>query len=208
MWHPEVLPVDWAAVAVTLEELGLLQDACLAGDTGLALRLGHRASAGLDMLVPAPFSGADWQERLTGVPNLRDVAVGPNILRADVRGIKVSVVHDTTPLLFPTDPLGSLQVADVRDIACMKIAAIAAGGIRLDFVDLHAATAQVDLGTLLDLFFRKYADTRYSRADILRALTHFAGAEAEPMPEMRLPTTWSDVRGYFERTIPTLARPE
>jgi hypothetical protein len=208
MWHPEVLPVDWAAVAVALEELGLIQDAYLAGDTGLALRLGHRVSASLDMLVSAPFSGDEMHERLKGVPSLRDVAVGPNILRADVRGIKVSMVHDPTPLLFPTDPLGSLQVADARDIACMKIAAIAAGGTRLDFVDLHAATAHVDLGTLLDLFFRKYADTRYSRADILRALTHVTEAEAGPMPDMRLPVTWTDVRGYFERTIPTLVRPE
>lgn len=204
MWHPEVLPAGWAPVAAALDELGLLRDAYLAGGTGLALRFGHRTSIDLDLMVPEPFSSEAIRDRLDGQPGLQNLELAPNTLHAELRGIKISFLNYRYPLLFPTDPLGDLQVADARDIACMKLAAVANRGSRRDFVDLYAASTRFGLPELLDLFHRKYAGVAYNRTHILKALTHFEDAEEEPMPNMLIPCEWTDVRNYFERTVPTL----
>lgn len=204
MWHPEVLPPEWAPAAAELEELGLLSDACLVGGTGLALHFGHRASNDLELMLPVPFATGGVRDRLKGQPGLRILELTPDSLRATLRGITVSFRHDSNPLLFPTDPLAGLQVADARDIACMKIAAIAQRGTRYDFVDLHAASTRFGLASLLELFRRKYAAAADNRTHILASLTHFDEAENEPMPRMLIPREWDAVRTYFAREVAAL----
>lgn len=204
MWHPEVLPPEWAPAAAELEGLGLLSDACLVGGTGLALHFGHRASNDLELQLALPFSTEGVRDRLKGQPGLRILALSPDALRATVRGVTVSFRHDGDPLLFPTDPLAGLQVADARDIACMTIAALALRGTRNDFVDLHAASTRFGLASLLELFRRKYASATGNSAHILASLTKFDEAEAEPMPRMLIPLEWDAVRGYFAREVASL----
>ncbi|MCR4376164.1 MAG: nucleotidyl transferase AbiEii/AbiGii toxin family protein [Acidobacteria bacterium] len=204
--HPEVLPEGWASVAVELDELGLLNDAYLAGGTGLALRFGHRVSIDLDLMLPVPFSSEDVRDRLQGRPGLRHLELAPHTLHAEMRGITISFLHYRYPLLFPTDPLGGLQVADARDIACMMAAAISDRGGRRDFVDLYVAGQTFGLAQILDWFDRKYSGVSYSRTHLLKALTHFGDAEDEPLPALLIPLNWSDVRRYFETEAPTLLR--
>ena len=43
------------------------------------------------------------------------------------------------PVLFPSAPFLEVAVADPRDIACMKISALASRGTKRDFVDLYVA---------------------------------------------------------------------
>jgi hypothetical protein len=72
-------------------------------------------------------------------------------------------------------------VADVRDIALMKLAAISGRGSRKDFIDLH--TILRDGPTLRDHFAllpRKYGASRINAYRSLKSLTHFDDAEAEP----------------------------
>lgn len=66
------------------------------------------------------------------------------------------------PVLFPTGGFEGVTAADPRDIACMKITAIASRGTKRDFVDLYQCARQFGLQELLGLFTRKYAETRYS----------------------------------------------
>jgi hypothetical protein len=55
MWHRETITPATEAALVELRGAGLLDQACVAGGTGLALRLGHRRSLDLDFLVPEMF---------------------------------------------------------------------------------------------------------------------------------------------------------
>ena len=204
MWHPEVLPERWASVAVELGVLGLLNDAYLAGGTALALRFGHRVSTDLDVMLAAPFSSEDVRDRLQGRYGLRHLEFAEHTLHAELRGITISFLYDGDPLLFPTDPLGGLQVADARDIACMKLAAVSNRGSRRDFIDLYVAGQTFGLAHILDWFDRKYSSASYSRTHLLKALTDFAAAEGEPLPAMLIPLAWPDVRLYFETEAPPL----
>jgi hypothetical protein len=198
MWHPEVLPPEWASVAVELDELGLLTDAYMAGGTALALRFGHRVSGDLELMSPVPFSSEETRERLLDRPEVLHLEYAQHTLRAEIRGIQICILHHPHPLLFPTDPLGGLQIADARDVACMTTAAVINRGHRQDFVDLYVAAQEFGLASILDWMDRKYAVAPFERARVLQALTEFSDAEKEPMPELLTPIEWADVRRFFE----------
>jgi hypothetical protein len=117
----------------------------------------------------------------------------------------VSFIGYVYPLLFPTTEYSGVAVADPRDIACMKLSAIAGRGARRDFVDLYVAARRFGLREILRLFSRKYAQAAYSRLHLLKSLTYFDDAEKDPMPHALMPLDWSDVRRYFIRESAGLA---
>jgi hypothetical protein len=102
-------------------------------------------------------------------------------------------------------PFFDVPVADPRDIACMKVTAIASRGTKRDFVDLYVASERCGLPTILDLFARKYAKTGYNKLHIPKSLTYFADAEKDPMPHMLVPLDWHDVKRYSQRESPRLS---
>jgi hypothetical protein len=198
MWHPEVLPPAWASVAVELDELGLLTDAYMAGGTALALRFGHRRAGDLELMSPTPFSSEEARERLLDRPEVLNLEYAEHTLRAEIRGIQICILHCRYPLLFPTDPLGGLQIADARDVACMTAASVINRGHRQDFVDLYVAGQAFGMAQIFEWMDRKYAVAPFERARVLQALTEFSDAEQEPMPDLLTPIEWADVRRYFE----------
>jgi len=203
-WHSETIAPAAARVLDALRETGVLEGAYLAGGTGLALHLGHRRSVDLDLFFTQPFDEDAILQRLQGMTDLTIVARATQTLHLTVEGVKVSFLGYAYPLLFPPSPFRSAPIADPRDIACMKITAIASRGTRRDFVDLYAACKLVSLPELLMLFDRKYAGTPYNRLHVLKSLTWFGDAEKDPMPHMLVPIEWSDVRRFFEREAPRL----
>ena len=106
------------------------------------------------------------------------------------------------PVLFPLARFLEVRIADARDIACMKISAIASRGTKRDFVDLYAAAQRWGLAESLRLFDRKYAQTAYSEIHILKSLTFFEDADKDPMPHVLTPIDWSEVKRFFLREIP------
>jgi hypothetical protein len=204
-WHPEVLPDGWMQAADDLSRTSVLEGFYLAGGTGLALQYGHRRSADLDLFREAPFESAHVADLLRGQQGLARVALQKGTAHFTLRGVKVSLLHYPYPVLFPPRAYQGLQVADQRDIGCMKIQAIGDRGSRRDFVDLYLVASREGLGTLFECFSRKYASVAYSRTHYLKALTYFADAEAEPMPAMLVPLDWAVVTAFFTVEAPRLS---
>jgi hypothetical protein len=119
----------------------------------------------------------------------------------------VQFLHYPYRLLRPLQQTKYGPTADPLDIALMKLLAISQRGSKRDFVDLacflrqHPHTA---LGDLLELLVRKYG--KINRAHQLRALVYFADAEGEPMPRMRWPLEWGEVKGQLEKEVRELLR--
>lgn len=203
-WHPEVLPEGWVLAAADLEGRSALSGFYLAGGTGLALQLGHRRSVDLDLFTEHSFESTHVRDRLRGLEDLRNVRLAPGTVHLELHGVKVSFLHYPYPLLFPTRVLDPVDVADPRDIAVMKLEAVANRGSRRDFIDLFQLTRTFGLAELFEWFGRKYAAVPYDRVHLLKALTYFADAEEEPMPEMLVPIRWDDVREYFRGEAPRL----
>ena len=203
-WHREVLPEGWAQAAADLAAALVLDGFYLAGGTGLALQRGHRRSIDLDLFRQSDFSSTALRDRLRGLEGLRKLETAPGTVHLELHEVKVSFLHYPYPLLFDVRPFEPLAIADLRDIACMKLEAVANRGSRRDFVDLYVTATTYGLPQIFDWFERKYASVRYSRTHLFKALTYFEDAEEDPMPEMFLPVDWSEVKGFFTREVPRL----
>jgi hypothetical protein len=200
-WHPEVIT---SSTEQTLHDLSIssLGDFYLAGGTGLALQFGHRSSEDLDFFTKDLFDEEALIQRVQQTPGFSVVAKAPATVHANIRETKVSFLGYDYPVLFPLARFLEVRIADARDIACMKISAIASRGTKRDFVDLYASAQRWDLGELLRLFDQKYAQSAYKKIHILKSLTFFEDAEKDPMPHLLTPVDWGEVKRFFLRQTP------
>ncbi len=203
-WHPETITRETETTLRVLRDRAIVGDAYLAGGTGLALRFGHRLSVDLDFFLEHPFQEEFLLQKIQDLPGVAVVERAQQTLHLTIGGTKVSFLGYSYPLLFPLATFLDVPIADPRDIACMKITAIASRGTKRDFVDLHAACERFGLREVLTLFSKKYARTGYNRLHILKSLTYFVDAEKDPMPHMLLPLDWETVKQFFQREAPHL----
>lgn len=204
MWHREAIT---EAVERTLRDLQQISDLAnfyLAGGTGLALHVGHRRSIDLDLFTREPFDPEVILGKAEKLDGLRVLAKDLETLHLNIRETKVSFLGYRYPLLFPCDALHEVKVADPRDIACMKISAIAGRGTKRDFIDLYAVSKHHELEQLLACFKEKYAQANYSMVHVLKSLTYFEEAEKDPMPDMLVALNWERVKQFFATEVPRL----
>ena len=198
IWYRETITPSTEDVLRVLRGHGVTEGAYLAGGTGLALRFGHRRSVDLDFFLRETFDEERLLQRLEQLTGVSGVRRAPQTLHLLIRGVKVSFLGYAYPLLFAPASFDGVPVADSRDIACMKITAIASRGTKRDFVDLYAACQRLGLQEILSLFAQKYARTGYNHLHVLKSLTYFPDAEKDPMPHMLIPLEWGEVKRFFQ----------
>jgi predicted nucleotidyltransferase component of viral defense system len=197
VWHREAIRPQVERTLCDLQTLGSLDGFYLAGGTGLALYLGHRRSHDLDFFSGDPV---EPEGLIRGMKSLAGFAVAsqaPDTLHVTVQSIKVSFLAYPYPVLFPFATFLGVKVADPRDIACMKLSAIANRGTKRDFVDLYVMAKQCGLAHLLERFKQKYGEVNQSLTHVLKSLSWFEDADKDPMPDMLAPLPWEDVKLYF-----------
>ncbi len=208
-WHEEVL--DRAALAAAARLAPLLNgEFYLAGGTGLALREGHRVSLDLDLFSQTQVLDGQRRDRLVealrrgGGVEVRESRDGT--LHLVLNGTAVSLFHYAYPLLNPSEPWRGIPVASIEDIAAMKVSAVLGRGSKKDFLDVRRICRKQGLSYALEAARRRFPPDASFLTQALRALVYFEDAETEPMPRMLERVDWSDVRAYFEREVPRLAR--
>lgn len=192
--HPETLSPETRRVLEKISRESWLSNFYLAGGTALALQLGHRISVDLDFFSQKDFS----------LPLLKkDVAfVGEYVLTNEEDGtldgliddVKVTFLRYEYPLLYPLNSFEGVALADIRDIACMKLDAVSSRGSRKDFIDIFFLLERFSLDEMLDLFAKKYSHIQYNKLHLLKSLVYFSDAEDEPMPVMLRDVSWDDVK--------------
>lgn len=203
-WHEETTTLELVNTLRDLRHSSVLNPFYLAGGTGLALHLGHRHSADLDFFSPKTFNEDTLIQKVQNVAGFSLVAKDPGTLHARIRETKVSFLAFAYPLLFPCAAFLDVDVADSRDIACMKVSAIAGRGTKRDFIDLYAVSRDYGLPQILEWFKKKFAAANYNRVHLLKSLTYFEDAENDPLPDMLTPVSWEDVKRYFVNEVPPL----
>jgi hypothetical protein len=204
VWHQEVISNTTEGALRALRDAELLNHFYLAGGTGLALRLGHRLSQDLDFFAADLFDEESLLQHIQRLSGFLLVAKEPHTLHATIQGTKVSFLGYVYPVLFPSVQFLKVAVADPRDIACMKISAIASRGTKRDFVDLYVSAQQFGMSDLLQLFDRKYTQAGYNKLHILKSLTFFDDAEKDPAPHMLIPFDWNKVKHFFLQGVSRL----
>ncbi|MCD4847401.1 MAG: hypothetical protein K8R76_04340 [Candidatus Aegiribacteria sp.] len=118
-----------------------------------------------------------------------------------LRGIKLSFFRASSPFIFKGIEYRSFSIADIREIALMKLMTISNGGSRKDFIDLYIILrGETTLREYFRLLPDRYGTSRINTYNILKSLTYFKDAEKEPMPKMLVPFIWDECKAYFVRS--------
>jgi predicted nucleotidyltransferase component of viral defense system len=197
--HDEILNNVQQSALALLSQISEVQSFYLAGGTALALHLGHRESVDFDFFRQTDFIPQRLLNCLPTPPPLSVLQEERNTLTVMLHNVKISFFAYPHALIRPSlsGPCG-FEVADVPDIAAMKLAAIAGRGSRKDFVDVYFISQQcLPLREVFQLLPVKFPAHQYDLYHILRSLTYFADAEAEPIPRMLKPVAWEEIKRFF-----------
>ena len=198
--HFEILPPPTKKVFEWFRRQTFIEQFYLAGGTALALYFGHRTSIDLDFFSVGEFDPNTLQENLARFGTFDTAKKERNTLTGELKKVKLSFFKIPDQPIRPLLRLDSICVADLLDIALMKIMAIADRGTRRDFVDLYLLSQRfMPLEKLLALLPEKYGVWKYNLAHILRSLGYFVDAEQGQMPHMLEPLEWKTVKSFFHK---------
>jgi len=176
----------------------------LAGEAALVLHLGHRESIDFDFFQPDPFHSVQIVQALSTLGALRIESQTEDTLIATLSGVKVSFFQYPHPMIAPLHVCDGISVANLKDIAAMKIIAIAQRGVKKDFMDLHAL---LNAGWNFEAIFQcvelKYSNQKYNKMHLLKCLTYFEDAEHDPNPKMLMPVSWPTVKRDLQAAVKT-----
>ena len=212
MGNTPVVSNEQRAALASLSPLAREVGLHLVGGTAIALHLGHRRSADLDLFSRKP--GLDLERVRVGLikmlPRVQIIDISAVVLRARLGATPIDIVsYPYPPLSLPRRGTEGVPVAGLADLAAMKLAAIARRGLRRDFWDLHAITtgSRVGLGVAVRAYSRKFGTSEPDLYPVLQSLLFFDDAEAKPsMPRGLSTAGWAAIRQYFERAVPPMLR--
>jgi len=91
-----------------------------------------------------------------------------------------------------------IKLAQVKDIALMKLVAISDRGTKKDFFDLYEICQQtMSLDELFSLLPKKFVNVDYNKYHLLKSLVYFDDAETDPDPDMLKVISWEQVKKFF-----------
>ena len=198
MLHKETVLPSTLGILKGIQALPNVSELRLVGGTALALHIGHRKSVDLD-LFGSFDENMSFRSLLLNAGYAADGSETGTVQTLKVNGVKVDFVNYPYPWLNEGVSEAGMTLADIHDIAAMKLSAAANRGRKKDFIDIAFLLDKFSIEDLFDLYQRKFSVSEYSFA--LRGLTYFDDAEDDPMPEMLIPVTWKDVKRKIESAV-------
>jgi len=203
----DILTEKGQSILEILKDQPIIGQFYLAGGTGLALQLGHRRSLDLNFFTRTQFRTPELLPQIGKAGNVSLLREAKDTLTVEIAGTQLSFFRYVYRLLLPPiDFKGRLQIAQIPDIAAMKLTAISGRGSKKDFIDLFFVCKTFSLKELLEFLAKKYDSPSYSEYHILKSLVYFADAEEEPMPEMLSEVSWEEVKTFFQKEVKKLAQ--
>lgn len=174
----------------------------LAGGSACALQLGHRVSLDFDFFTQTKFQPRFLAKKLQQIVNLKIEQIEWGTILGQVGKTKFSLFYYDYPPLFPFKKFKGINVADLRDIAAMKIAAIGDRGTKRDFIDLYFICQQVPLEKCVALYDKKFKTLASNLVHILKSLNYFIDAEEDKRKaKMLKKVDWIEVKTFFQKEV-------
>ena len=206
MFKQTLFPDTFRAIQLT-SQIPVIQRAYLAGGTALALQIGHRMSVDLDFFTQEVFD-----ENMLGADLKRfsEFKLGQKAWRTIMGHIgetAFSLFYYEYPMLDKTESFEGIHLAGKKDIAAMKMHALADRGTKRDFIDMYFLAKEYSLDKILEFYDLKYGNLKEQFYHIVRALDYFADAEHEERSlQMLINVDWEEVKKFFETEAKRLAR--
>lgn len=164
----------------------------LVGGTSLALQLGHRISVDIDMFGNSDIDEIEFVTQLSKFGKVTVIKKSKSIIIFSIDGIKVDFVNYNYPLLEQIMIFDNIRLVSDKDVAAMKLNAIAGRGSRKDFIDLYFLMKKYTLKEMLSYYNQKYTDG--SAFMVIKSLSYFDDAEKEAMPVMLQNVSWETMK--------------
>lgn len=202
MLYRETVEFSTLELLRRLLSLEPFKDFALAGGTALALQYGHRISVDLDLFIGSSFN---TEEALQSIKETKSsfqiLGQGKNTLNLVIEGVKVDLLSHQYPQLSERVDLGGIRFMSIKDIAAMKLSAMAQRGSKKDFFDVHELLKHFSLRELISFYSMKYSEQNLFY--LLKSLTYFEDAEVEPDPKVLNGVSWDDVKSNLVRAANT-----
>lgn len=164
----------------------------LVGGTALALQLGHRFSVDIDMFGNSEIEEYEFIDELSNFGTVQILKKSKNIIIFSIDGIKVDFVNYKYPLIEKINTIDNIRLVSDKDIAAMKLNAIAGRGSRKDFIDLYFLLQKYTMQQMIKFYNQKYIDG--SEFMVIKSLNYFDDAEKEELPIMFKNIDWQTIK--------------
>ena len=131
-----ILPEEQLRLFETLSTQSFIEDFYLAGGTCLALQIGHRRSVDFDFFIPADFNTSVIVNKLTEIGSYKRQSEEKNTINGNLNGVMISFFGNPYSIIDDFKIFNKIRLAGMKDIAAMKLEAIAGRGSKKDFVDI------------------------------------------------------------------------
>ena len=192
MLYYRTISIETLELLKKIRNIEIFADLRLVGGTSLALQLGHRSSIDLDFFGSIKCDKLDILNELKRLGRVQLISETENINIYTINNIKVDIINYDYPWLYGRISEDNLSLADIRDIAAMKLAAISGRGTKKDFIDIYFLLKKYTLAQLLSFYEKKYDDG--SEFLVLKSLSYFNDAEEDVSPKMFIPVVWNDIK--------------
>ncbi|HOV80640.1 MAG TPA: nucleotidyl transferase AbiEii/AbiGii toxin family protein [Bacillota bacterium] len=196
------LPPGRREVLERLAGIQNFQGFYLAGGTAVALHLGHRISEDFDFFTPHDFDVSSLRDELHGAGEFILTDMKKGTLHGIFNNVKVSFLFYAPRLAFPAHIFSGCPVADLRDLAPIKLDAIGSRGSKKDFIDIYfISTEAIPLKEIFDLYKKKYSYLQINIKHLIMSLTYFEDADRSRDEIIMLKKTakWPEIKKYFEK---------
>jgi len=100
-----------------------------------------------------------------------------------------------------------IELASLKDIAAMKLAAIMDRGTKRDFIDLYFLVKNnISLDEMFVFYDKKFNTLESNLYSLLKSLTYFDDAENSEMPKMLKKASWEEVKNFFKKEVVRVAK--
>jgi hypothetical protein len=164
----------------------------LVGGTSLALQMGHRISIDIDLFGASEIDEDLFLEVLKKYGTVQVIKKSKNILICSVNGVKVDFVNYQYRLLESPLLEENIRLVKKKDIAAMKVNAVAGRGSIKDFIDIYFLLNEFSIKEMIGFYLQKYPDG--SEFMVRKSLTYFDDADNEEAPILFHDISWSEIK--------------
>lgn len=186
-----------------IDETISLPNYYMIGGTALSLQLGLRESFDFDFCVPNKFNNYVLISELRKIGNdFKIITNEEDTCDVIIDDVQVSFFYFPNKIienLVIDSNLKNIKLANVFDIAIMKINAIGGRGEKKDFFDLYFILQKYNFTSkkLAEGLIMKYGN-EVNYQNILMGLSYFEDAEEQNLPRTFVEYDWDKIKNFFE----------
>lgn len=188
----------------------ILEEAYLAGGTALCLQFGNRYSYDFDFFTRKEFDAKILVQRIKKLlPDFKLERTAWGTILGYLGKTRFSLFFYNYPLLFEPHQFLKIEIADVKDIAPMKLSAISDRGRKRDFIDLYFIIEIKKILTLEEIFRlygKKFKLLKENKLHILKSLSYFEDADKDEIPKMIEKVKWPEVKKFFKEETKKISK--